>query len=131
MGITVTVNTAKLEAFAARLHVVPIAALEKVAQEMKAEMIRKIESPPKTGRIYGTHQASAPGEAPAADTGTLAGSITVDRSEKEVILSAQAPYAAVLEHGGAHIAPRPFFYNTVEELWPKALGEIADAIKGA
>jgi hypothetical protein len=37
-----------------------------------------IREPGRTGRMYGTHQASAPGEPPANWTGELAGSVTVE-----------------------------------------------------
>lgn len=131
MGVTVKVDTARLQAFAAKLQRTPMEALGTVADQMAAEMVREIDSPPKTGRVYGTHQASAPGEAPANETGELASSIRVQKGAEEVILSAEAPYAPVMEHGGAHVAPRPFFYNTIEAMWPQALGEIAEAVAKA
>lgn len=76
--------------------------------------VRSIMSGPKTGKTYRrrgvTHQASAPGEAPASDTGTL-----VQRSRTEydapqltgrVIFS--TAYALALELGTERIEPRPF-----------------------
>ncbi len=65
------------------------------------------------------HQASAPGEAPANDTGNLARSITVLAAEivnglPTAYVKASAPYAFALEHGTRTIAPRPF-------MWPAAL----------
>jgi phage gpG-like protein len=129
MGVTVKIDTARLDAYARRLQSEPIAVLGRMAQGMADEMIRKIESPPKTGRIYGTHQASAPGEPPANDTGELAASITVESDGETVTLAARAPYAPTLEYGGAKIAPRPFFWNTIEDRWPEALGELSAAMK--
>lgn len=74
--------------------------------------------------IRGTilHQASAPGEAPATDTGYLANSIgarMIGRTEGEVTVTAE--YAAVLELGGVHMAPRPFFVPAVRAEWPEFL----------
>lgn len=40
-------------------------------QLVKETMVRYIMEPPKTGKMYGKHQASAPGEKPANDTGNL------------------------------------------------------------
>jgi hypothetical protein len=83
-------------------------------ESVRAEAVRLIESPPKTGRIYRRrgveHQASAPGEAPAADTGTLAGSIITefDRSELLGTVAATAVYAQALELGTPRIRPRPY-----------------------
>ena len=37
-----------------------------------------IEGGPKTGRTYGIHTASAPGQYPASDTGRLAGSVRME-----------------------------------------------------
>jgi len=92
---------------------------------------------PRSGREYrrgkgGTiiHKASAPGEAPATDTGNLANSIgsrMTGRAVGEVTVNAE--YAAALELGSAHIAPRPFFAPAVKAEWPNfvaALREVAE-----
>jgi hypothetical protein len=70
------------------------------------------------GRIR--HQASAPGEAPGTDTGNLANSISARMTgptEGEITVTAE--YAAALELGGAHLAPRPFFNPAVQAEWPE------------
>lgn len=96
--------------------------------------IRRIEARAKgslsgarSGHIYrrgakGTilHQASAPGEPPATDIGNLVNSIgsrMIGAAEGEVTVSAE--YAAVLEFGGVHMAPRPFFTPAVKAEWPE------------
>lgn len=88
-----------------------------------------------SGRMYGKHRASAPGEPPAVDTGRLRGSIStnwsgsgmakgstegVARGEdgvgqpdaKEdmftVVVGTNVPYASFLEFGTRNMAPRPF-----------------------
>lgn len=57
-------------------------AVEQWAKKVQRESVRRIKSPPKTGRVYSrsggrTHRASAPGESPAEDTGALSRSIRV------------------------------------------------------
>lgn len=46
------------------------------AQELRNEWVNVL-SQPGTGHLYGTHRASAPGEAPAVDTGTLRSAVQV------------------------------------------------------
>ena len=77
-------------------------------------MKRSITSEPKHGRLYirpgrKPHRASAPGEPPASDTGTLVNSIQVRHVrdlESWVIVGAE--YAHELEFGRARVAARPF-----------------------
>ena len=82
--------------------------------------VEGIIDPPKTGRIYkslhrkgAVHQASAPGEFPAADSGRLHQSITTtvvqdDNTRTAVETAANTPYAIPLELGTSKMAPRPF-----------------------
>ncbi len=61
------------------------------------------------------HVASAPGEAPAIDTGALAGSVQAGEAGPlawEVAVGAE--YGAILEFGSEHIEPRPFLGPAVE-----------------
>lgn len=75
---------------------------------------RLIASPPKTGRIYRRrgveHQASAPGEPPASDTGRLIQSGHVEHNAEELSGTAtwSTNYAASLEFGTARMEPRPY-----------------------
>lgn len=67
----------------------------------------------RTGRVYtrGTvsHQASAPNEAPAPDTGTLRNSVQGDVFDNLTgVVSANTDYAAHLELGTERMAPRPY-----------------------
>jgi hypothetical protein len=88
---------------------------------------------PGTGKIYGAtgpakpgkrgarkrHQASAPGEPPATDTGTLANSTQgkmLTDTEGEVRVTAE--YARFLEDGTVFIAPRPYFAPSIEAVRP-------------
>jgi hypothetical protein len=80
-----------------------------------------ILQPPKTGRIYQRrgvkHQASAPGEAPASDTGRLAGSGTVvaDPGEMSARANWATAYARRLEVGDDKIEPRPYARRALAE----------------
>lgn len=98
--------------------------LQKAARE-------KIQKPPKTGverpRGRKKHRASAPGEAPATDTGNLARSITVVAAQDglfpQALVTVTAPYALALEFGTKRsgkrrntiIAERPFMRPSVRE----------------
>lgn len=74
-----------------------------------AETMRFLMRLPKSGRFYGRHRASAPGQAPAILSGKLIGSIgePVVRGLTGT-LRVTAPYAGFLERGTPLIAPRPF-----------------------
>lgn len=92
-------------------------AMMAIALEAEAKAKASIMRGPKTGRIYKkynpkrTHQASAPGEAPANDLGFLVGSIRAEPTPGEpfkVTLAAKADYAIHLEYGTRNMAARPF-----------------------
>lgn len=87
--------------------------VEKVALDVEKEMKKSILTGEKSGELYNSgnklHRASAPGQAPASDTGHLANSIRhkkIDDSNHEV--SIEANYATILEFGGSRIQARPF-----------------------
>jgi HK97 gp10 family phage protein len=88
---------------------------------------------PKTGETYGRHQASAPGEAPATDTGHLVNSIQTEAlggGKARVFVGAE--YGAALEYGTAHIAPRPYMRPAAddhrEEITQAAAAQLSKAI---
>ncbi len=85
---------------------------------------------PKSGREYrrNRRRSSAPGEAPARQTGRLEESITdpqVRKSGNAIVgeMRVTAPYAGFLERGTSRMAPRPFAHPAVDALI-KALGRI-------
>lgn len=66
----------------------------------KAVPIRKRPAP---------HQASAPGEAPADDTGVLANNIETNQVAPLVVeVSSNARYAAAMEFGNSKVEARPY-----------------------
>ena len=84
---------------------------------------------PKSGRRYGAHQASAPGESPAVKSGDLTGSLdAVQVSDSEVAVFTDDPKAARLEFGDGRTAARPFMtgaaYELEQELPPAAVNAI-------
>lgn len=100
------INT-KIRAAAARGVFAGIRIIEK-------ETVRQILNTPKTGKLYRrrgiVHQASAPGEAPASDTGRLVNSRTIEDypSDLKGVLTYRTEYAAFLEFGTAKMEARPF-----------------------
>lgn len=101
---------------------------------------RSIQEGPKTGRVYRrgnrTHQASAPGEAPATDTGTLVSSITysVDKQGLSVRVGTNLDIGLFLEMGTVRIEARPWLQpaldqqsKNIQKTFERKLG---NAIKG-
>ena len=89
------------------------ASLEKV----RGDAIKSIQRGTKSGRIYNrgpgsnlspTHQASAPGQAPATDTGALVSSIQVSQQGLNGQVGTKLEYGFFLEYGTLFMAERPF-----------------------
>ena len=77
-----------------------------------------------------SHQASAPGQAPATDTGFLVTSINfkqVDRLTAEVV--SRLDYASYLEFGTKKIAKRPAWIPALEKVRPEFNRRIEDALR--
>lgn len=131
-------------------------AVRKALLDIEGSAKDAIQSGPKTGRIYGAetevsfatkggaevsftaykgkagHQASAPGEAPATDTGHLANTIgIVMKAPTSGEVVAPAEYAAPLEFGtdDGRIAPRPFIGPAVEDAEPGFIAACAAAVR--
>lgn len=143
--------------------------LVKGADAVRNRAIEGINSPPKTGRVYThrfwtddqgrvrrgeartPHQASAPGEYPAADTGNLARSIyaaeridvesSIDEAAAETQkgvgdgnisawIEADAEYAAPLEYKEPERGGRPFLRRALSELAEQIHESVARALEG-
>lgn len=75
---------------------------------------------PKSGRTYGSHQASAPGEAPAIDLGALVNSIHVEQTgEMSAIVGTNMEHGLHTEFGTARMAPRPWLGPAFESVREK------------
>jgi hypothetical protein len=90
--------------------------IQDAALKAVTEVKQKIQGPPKTGVIYERgkikHQSSAPGQAPATDTGTLVSSIYYIGA-KSPRIGSRLPYAFYLEYGTMMMRPRPSWVHAV------------------
>lgn len=76
-----------------------------------------------------SHTASAPGEAPATDTGTLAGSIYHEKTGKtQVTIGSRLKYARYLEFGTTKIRPRPAWQPASVEGQKKLMKRVRKAL---
>lgn len=104
---------------------------------VEARAVDLIMNGPKTGRIYTRrgvrHQASAPGEAPASDTGTLVNMrridlLTAELAARLVFSSQHAPH---LEFGTRRMEPRPFARRALAETREEVEGTIVSHFNAA
>lgn len=104
----------KGEALSAVLGRATMRGIMRGTEEVRELANERINSGPKSGRIYRRrgveHQASAPDEAPAADTGRLTQSADTQYDHVGLIgrVTWHTSYAAALEFGTQRIEPRPF-----------------------
>ena len=79
-------------------------------------------SMPGGGKLYGSHRASAPGQAPTTWSGDLRASITHTVMKLGLFLTAivgsDKDHAPLLEFGTNKMAPRPFMRVTIERIQP-------------
>ena len=67
-----------------------------------------------------SHRASAPGEAPAIDSGELVNSIQNAQIDQLTAMSfSNMEYAPHLEFGTVHMAKRPFYVPAAEQAFPE------------
>lgn len=107
---------------------------------MVADAKRAVARGPKTGRIYLKgknksikHQASAPGEPPATDTGRLVNSIVGDAKvvgkQVQGYIEARTDYAGYLEFGTRRMAARPYLTPAVMKNRDRAIALMRDAVQ--
>lgn len=108
------------------------------ALEMRGDAVKRIQRGPNSGRVYRKynpsrmHQASAPGQAPASDTGRLANSITFDQiDDLTATVGSRLAYAVHLEYGTTNMAARPYFRPAVNAAREKFNARLEAAILGA
>ena len=107
-----------------------------IAMNAMSDVKRRIQSPPKTGEIYRrgniTHQASAPGESPATDTGSLASSIYYkQKGSMNATIGSRLDYSYYLEFGTLNIKPRPSWQLSAAIAQKQLNAAIQSAIKKA
>lgn len=122
------------EQFMQRARAAVMRGIVKGCEGVRNESIRLINSGPKSGRIYVrrgvSHQASAPGQPPASDTGRLVNSITTEYQPDKMTGTVQygTEYAAFLEYGTANMEPRPFARPALESQQQNIVDGIATEI---
>lgn len=132
--------TVRINAIGQRTQTLVSQAVRRGGLAIENRAVAGIKDPPKTGRVYRSkhrkgalHQASAPGEFPAADSGRLDQSITSamthdgpDRFVSET--GANAPHGPFLEFGTSRMEPRPFMGPSFDEVRPQVEASIRRAI---
>lgn len=113
-------------------------AVDATGLSLRGTIVKKYQRGPATGEVYQkynprrTHQASAPGEAPATDTGRLASSVTIeDTGPIEIEVGTEVEYGPYLEFGTRDIDPRPNWVPSVQEEEPKYVRRVEAAIRRA
>ena len=86
------------------------------ADSLAKEMKRRIKTGAKSGKQYGNHTASAPGQSPANWTGDLVNSISVEDKGKTSDVIVNSPYAEFLELGTSKMRPRPFIFPSIQKI---------------
>ena len=133
MAVDIELDDAPLTALIGGLGGAVSRFLTKIALDIEAGAKRNVLTGARTGRVYkrggASHQAAAPGEPPATDTGALAGSIaSALTSSEEAAITVSADYAAVQELGGAHTPAHPFLMPAANEVAKSAPDEAARMI---
>jgi HK97 gp10 family phage protein len=92
-------------------------AVAATAQKVRTDAIKSVQRGTKSGLVYTrgpgqnlspTHQSSAPGQAPATDTGNLVSSIKAESSDLNGRVYSDIKYAFWLEFGTLKMRPRPY-----------------------
>lgn len=113
-------------------------ALYASAQQVVTEAKKSVLEGGKSGRVYKRrtviHQASAPGEAPASDTGRLVNSLHAEAGQGEALAIAggsSVVYANMLEFGTSKMAARPFMFPAFEKSKAWIMARLQDAVRRA
>ena len=133
--ISIVVDTNQIAVVAQRYHNVLDMAIRKSAYDIEANAKQRIQGGSKSGRLYKLrnpnrrHQASAPGESPATDLGTLVNSIQTvpgPAGSLHAEVRVSALYGVYLEFGApkAKIAARPYMTPAVEAVKPKLIAVV-------
>jgi HK97 gp10 family phage protein len=138
-----------VDAVRAKIRAAAMIGVVRGAESVLEEATSLILDSPKTGRIYRRrgveHQASAPGQAPASDTGRLAqsGRVTVGQTTvldqangkavgRDVVVAAaqwSSAHASRLEHGTETMEPRPFARPALAAKRDEIVADIADEMR--
>ena len=110
--------------------------VQRTAVSIHGDAVKSIQRGRKSGRIYLKtqagipHQASAPGEAPATDTGALVSSLQLKGAGTSTMyVYTNLKYAPFLEFGTSRLAPRPFMRPALQSNRPKFERAMQDLLK--
>ena len=104
--------------------------VQNAAEDLQAYARTELIVGPSTGVVYGAHQASAPGEAPAYDSGLLFETIIVENTGQFTrSVTAGNEYAVELEFGTANMAPRPYMTPAVDKVRPQFVRAVERAVR--
>ena len=96
------------------------------ANSLAKEMKKRIKTGAKSGKTYGNHTSSAPGQSPANWTGELVNSISDISEGKNSKVIVNANYAEFLELGTSKMRPRPFILPSIQ----KVKKDLSQKLKG-
>lgn len=111
----------QLAGLGVKVDVILADVVEELALETRDIAISKIQGPPKTGRVYQkykprrTHQASAPGQYPAADTGSFGNSLKMELNTLEARVGTGDDRGPWFEFGTSRMKARPWLQPSFEE----------------
>lgn len=115
---------------AAELHPLAARIVRKTALDLEAGIKASLQGQGH-GEWYGNHQASAPGDPPAIDTGALANSVQAyPITPTHWRVAVNADYGVYLEYGTVHMEPRPFVEPQVDEIEPVFYGAMRNLERG-
>jgi HK97 gp10 family phage protein len=123
----------------AKVRAAAFVAVISSTEAVRESAVNKIQNGSKSGRIYTrrsvVHQASAPGESPASDTGTLAQYGRTEYKQDELMGAVifSTAYASALEYGTRKMEPRPYARPALAEELPefekKLAAEVASVLQ--
>ncbi len=126
---------ARLDDYSDDVQVLLRKAVDATGLSIRNNVVKSIQRSVPTGRQYGRHRASAPGEPPATDTGRLANSITFSGSSKSGKIESEVKsivnYAAYLEYGTRTMAKRPSWLPAILQEKPKFQKRLDAALRKA
>lgn len=101
----------KGQAAISRMRAASARGVEKAGRLYIQEVLRLIFDTPKTGQVYNGHQASAPGEPIASETGTYVNRFKIEVKQLKAgpvcRVSNTAPHAKLVEFGTSRMDARP------------------------
>lgn len=114
-------------------------AVFKSVADVESHAKKSISQGNPSGRIYQrynnrrTHQASAPGQPPASDTGFLVNNINrrIYHDKMGGEIASRSTYAKFLEFGTSKMLPRPYMFPAMEKNKKKIKDRIKKAIQAA